>query len=786
MRKIILTRGHAGSGKSHALKAAGLEDWTLSSDTLRTVLASPVITSDGRLTLNQDVNQRVFTLLSRLADERMKRGETLAIDTTLQNRGDIVAWAALAQKHRYKIALLDMSTTSVEAAIARNVRRPETRRVPEYRIREVHRLQAATGIRDVPGLTVIQGRDDGSHVQELVDWLKEPILDLSGYRKVVHFGDLQGCYTVLAGPGGPLEEGFRDDVFYVFVGDLVDRGIENGKVVRWWLDNALGRKNVVLLWGNHEDHLHRWASGQEAVSNEFAHRTLPQLLEEGITPEDAGFIVDGARDFLHYRFQGREVLVTHAGLSAFPDEPHLISLEQYSKGTGYWSDPVDKQFERNTKDVFQVHGHRNHGSVPIQATPRSFNLEDSVEHGGHLRSCTLDASGWSTAQFRNHVFKSLRQRLSEETVLSNARKNERKHMPHWITQKEAAPIQIDPETLAAMRAHSGVREKSSERFPHVSSLNFTKRVFYERSWDDVVVKARGLFFNSATREIVARGYEKFFNIGEREDTSMEALLGNLKFPIKLYVKENGFLGNLGYDAQTDSLFVASKSTPDGPYADMFREILDKTLDDARKEKLRRYLRDTEASMTFEVIDPVNDPHMIEYPEAKIVLLDILHRTTEFERADYSVVENVGAMVGLETKKLAMTFRDAQSFAGWYKKAERNLEYRVCGEHVEGLVIEDAAGFMTKWKAPYYSFWKQMRGMKDRIVSAREKGAQFAYAHTKLAGGGIPSDHEVAMAEDFRDWCLEQDTQTLKSDIITLRKAFGRDFAMERTKVVAFT
>lgn len=778
MRKLVITRGHQGSGKSHALRQAGIAEWTLSSDTLRTVLASPMLVESGRMISNQDVNDRVFQLMAKLADERMDRGETLAIDTTLQNLGELSGWLKLARKHRYRVAVLDMSQTSLEAALARNLARSDVWRVNEAKVRQVHAIQAEAGPVLSEGVDVIAGRDDGSHVAALEAWLEEPVADLSSYSGIVHIGDLQGCHTVLAGPGGPLERGFRDDMFYVFVGDLLDRGIENGKVARWFRDEALGRKNVALLWGNHEDHLHRWARGDDAVSSEFGLRTLPQLHEEGFTREDADAVVSSALDFLRYRYRGTEVLVTHAGLSALPEKPHLVSLRQFSRGTGYWSDPVDQQFERNTTGVFQVHGHRNHGGVPVRATSRSFNLEDSVEHGGNLRTCTLDGGGWSVARYRNGVFRSMRERLPLERKVGEARTRERTVIPGWMF-KGARETLISEGTLEAMRGHKGVKERGSELFPHVSSLNFTKQVFFDRSWDDVVVKARGLFFDTETREIVSRGYEKFFNVGERPETELAALAGKMSFPIKLYVKENGFLGNLGYDARTDRLFVASKSTPDGPFAEMFRKILSDTLDEARQERLRRYLRDSEASMTFEVIDPVNDPHMIEYEAPKVVLLDVLRRNENFEKADFEVVEAVGKRLGFDTKKLAITFRDARSFAGWYARATRDLSYRHGGKHVEGFVIEDANGFMTKVKLPYYGFWKRMRSMKDRILACREKGKDFSFNVERRPDGTEMDGQEREMAEAFRDWCLDQDNETLRLDVISLRKAFGRDF--ERTR-----
>lgn len=773
MRKLIITRGQPGSGKSHALKAIGIEQWTLSADNIRSTIASPLLTSEGQMIVNQDVTTRAFAMLNQFAEERMSRGETLAIDSTLIERAHLKHLADMAKPYRYEIALLDMSTISLELAIKQNSERQEINRVSEFKIREMHAKLLEAGVRDdVDNITVIKGKEDGSHIAELDTWLQEPIYDFSDrYKGIVHIGDLQGCFTVLAGNGGPLENGFDENYKYIFVGDLLDRGIENGQVMRWFVDKALHRDNVTLLWGNHEDHIDRWARGKDAISGEFALRTLPQLLEAGITPADAEAVCQKAKEFLQYRFNGAEVLVTHAGLSTFPDKPHLISLDQYSHGTGYWEDPIDEQFERNSKRGFQVHGHRNHGNVDIAATEHSFNLEDSVEHGGNLRICTLDTNGWSTRSFQNHVYRPLKERLALETKITEVRKAQRKLLPHWIIKPDGKSTEMDANILKSMQDHDGVRAKSSERFPHVYSLNFTKKVFYDRSWDNVVVKARGLFLEHETNKIVSRGYEKFWNVGEREETELTNLAKNMKFPIKLYVKYNGFLGNMGYDEKTDSLFVASKSTPDGDFADIFANICSQQLTSVQKEKLRRYLRDTESSMTWEVIDPINDPHMIEYERPKIVLLDIIRRSSDFEKASFEVVEAVGRKFGLETKKKAMTFQNAATFAGWYKKATTDMNYRVNGEHVEGLVIEDSAGYMTKVKLPYYAFWKQMRGVKDRIVASRDKGTEFSWSHTRKPDGGQPDNGEIELAHSFRDWCLMQDNKTLKTDIITLRKAY---------------
>lgn len=76
-------------------------------------------------------------------------------------------------------------------------------------------------------------------------------LDLSEYRTIHHIGDIHGCNTVLQkylSENGDI----RDDEFYIFCGDYIDRGIENVEVLKY-LISIMNRNNVLLLEGNHEN-----------------------------------------------------------------------------------------------------------------------------------------------------------------------------------------------------------------------------------------------------------------------------------------------------------------------------------------------------------------------------------------------------------------------------------------------------------------------------------------------------------------------------------------------------
>lgn len=100
-----------------------------------------------------------------------------------------------------------------------------------------------------------------------------------------------------------------------------------------------------------------------------------------------------------------------------------------------------------------------------------------------------------------------------------------------------------------------------KQFGNISSFNFTRDAFYDKKWDEQTTKARGLFINTANGTVVARSYPKFFNINERAETRFNMLQYRFKFPVTAYVKENGFLGMVSYNPETDDFFIASKSTP---------------------------------------------------------------------------------------------------------------------------------------------------------------------------------------------------------------------------------
>lgn len=101
-----------------------------------------------------------------------------------------------------------------------------------------------------------------------------------------------------------------------------------------------------------------------------------------------------------------------------------------------------------------------------------------------------------------------------------------------------------------------------------------------------------------------------------------------------------------------------------------------------------------------------------------------------------------AEFGLTPKEKAYELQSWQEFFDWYCEVQKeDYEYKGRKEHpIEGFVIEDSRGYMTKLKLPYYNFWKQMRS------AAREVAKKGFISNT------ASSQHRPPMS--FMDGCVQ--------------------------------
>lgn len=729
MRILLLMRGVPGSGKSTFIKQHGLETYTLSADALRLLYSAPVINVEGNLCISPRFDNQVWPLLMKILEERMKRGCFTVIDATNIRGRDMTAYKKLANEYKYRIYVVDFTDVTLEDAKKRNLQREEYKQVPET---VIERMYAQIADNKVPsGITVIKP-DDIAKI-----WYKPR--DLSAYKKVIHIGDIHGCYKVLK---EYLQE-VRAENYYVFLGDYIDRGSDSAKVLELLMQLA-DLDNVTLLEGNHESNLRDYGLTDGFASKEFRLQTAGELAKAGLTRKAVYNFYRKLSQCFCYTYQGKKVLVSHGGLANMPKNISLVSTAELIYGTGEYEDAlaVDMSFAKNAAaNEYQIHGHRNYEAMPAQINEHCFNLDGAVEMGGQLRALELSEDGFSV----------IAQCSPLEYV--SKKKSNNAHMKN-------IKVETVQQLLESFGSNPYIKEKS---FGVISSFNFTRDAFYNKAWDAITCKARGLYINKKTERIVARSYDKFFNLNERPETRMNALRENLKFPVQAYVKVNGFLGIVGYDAAQKKLIVTSKGDMYGLYAKIFQNTLLAEL----KEKiqiLENFVKEHNCSVIFECIEPVKDPHIIEYSKPKVVLLEIIANELEFTHRPYAELVDLAKQLQIEVKQHACTLASWTEFQTWLNMIMQD-DYLYDGKHIEGFVIEDSNHFMTKLKLAYYSKWKKLRQL-----------AEITLRHGVLKAKWQLNDE---LSKEFYRWLQEEiypqrrkdGTYPFATDIISLRKMF---------------
>lgn len=727
MRTLLLLRGSAGCGKSTWIEQNGLKPYTLSADDIRLLCQSPIMSVSGEEEISQANDNVVWATLFKLLETRMQNGEFTVIDATNSKTAEMNRYKQLCESYRYRIYCVDFTDIPIEVVKQRNAQREPLKRVPDIVIDKMYSRFASQKIPS--GITVIKP-DELDKI-----WFK--MVDKSEYKKVHVIGDIHGCNTALQ-EYITSQGGMKDDELYIFSGDYIDRGIENVETIRFLL-SIYKKPNVLLLEGNHERWLWIYANDGVCQSKEFELFTKTAFDDARVNKKELRNLYRKMGQCAYFKYGDNVYLVTHAGLSVVPNNLTFVSTKQMIHGVGDYKDfeaVADTFVKKMPANYFQIHGHRNTKQVPIEVNERVFNLEGQVEFGGCLRCVQFDKDGNGTIHYtKNNIFEK-----------------------HEIIRAEAPGEKTVADVILELRSSKYVQEK---KYGNFSSFNFTRNAFYDKIWDEQTIKARGLYIDIQKQKVVARSYEKFFNINERPETKFDMLQHKLQFPVTAYVKENGFLGIVSYDEYNDDLFVTTKSSPDGAFAGWFKEILYAYLTESGTiDDVKQFVKDNNVSMVFECVDMKNDPHIIEYPRSMLFLLDIVHNSIDFKKYDYDDVRVIANRFGLMCKEKAYEIANWQDFFDWYYEVTaEDYEYR--GANIEGFVIEDANGYMVKLKLHYYNFWKFMRSISHEAI---KKGyiAKTSALTTPLANtyyGWVRTLYDYPNKEE------------IPTDICTLRKMF---------------
>jgi len=686
MRKLIILRGAMGCGKSTFIKEHNLENFTLSSDQIRLMFNSPQMNIDYKEEIPQFNNKKVWELLFYLLEERMKKGEFTIIDAVHAScKESFPIYKKLAEKYRYRIYIVDFTDIPKEEVYKRNLGREEHRIVPEY---VIDRAYNAFSKEKLPASFKIIKPEEFNNI------ISSKPIDFNKYDKVHIIGDIHGCYTALKKYFD--ENPINNKDAYIFIGDYFDRGIENYGTFKY-LEELMNNENMTFLVGNHEDKLYKYACDDDFKIDYDIKNTIEEFENNGVKKSEIRGFIKKLSQISYINFGKKTYLITHGGIPYIPKKPlDFYSTNSFIYGIDCYEVDIDKIYDeymdKQSDKIYQIHGHRNYYKFEYDHYKYSLNLEGDIEHGGHLRILTLQKNGQNDyTEIKNDTYNP---NLIEETNVYNL--------------------------VGELRKNKYIFEK--ELGESICSFNFSKEAFQNKAWDNMTTQARGLFIDTDKNRIVARSYNKFFKINERKETNLDELEHNLTYPVKFYLKYNGFLGILSI--KNGELFFASKSTNTGDYVEYFKTIFYQKYDNTQIEAIKNKLENNNITIVFEVIDPINDPHIIEYEEPNIIILDMIYNNTTYKKIPYEELKTFSDNYNLEVKELIYTANNITEFKSIYEDIIRD-DYQLNNKYIEGFVIEDNNQFMVKTKTNYYDTWKHMRtkmetALKDHNYNSKCK------------------------------------------------------------------
>ena len=685
MRTLLLLRGIQASGKSTWIKENNLEPYTLSADNIRLNIANPVLLEDGSYEISQKYNKVTWELLYKYLEMRMQNGDFTIIDATHSDLKLLNKYKDLASTYKYTMYCLEFDVP-LEEALKRNKERDNYKYVPERVIERTY--ETIKNNEKLPSaLKKIESID------EIINFYTA---DVNQYEKVVIIGDIHSC----AEPLKEVLKDFNEETLYIFVGDYFDRGIQPVETFNIMLD-LLEKPNVILIEGNHEEKsMKKFIYDEEKYTKSFEETTLLPLLKEydvDYVRASLKKIYKKLRQCFAFEFRGKKFLCTHGGLPLVP-KLTLVSAKEMIHGVGKYETEIGEIYSENYKKglcqgFIQVHGHRG-----VNDGQFSYCLEDRVEFGGELKVLTIN-----------------NERKIKKTGIKNSVYNKGLKLP-MSGAVEKVEFNTANELINEMIRHQFITVKECEH--NLISLNFNREAFNKKKWNDLTIKARGLFVDKDSGEVKIRSYNKFFNFGERHVN-----LGYLKkyatYPIRAFKKYNGFLGLAS--VVNNEVVLTSKSVTSGKYKDIFQDIWNKVESEVR-ELLKQTMIENNCTAVFEVVSPEYDPHIIKYDKEHLYLLDFIENKLDLDthNIDLEFSENLMKKVefssDLLTKKEELTrLENYDELYNFLAEKEKSLE------EFEGYVLCDNSGFMFKFKLPYYNLWKTRRAWLERYRSALVKG-----------------------------------------------------------------
>ncbi|KAJ2654692.1 trna ligase [Coemansia sp. RSA 1200] len=278
-----------------------------------------------------------------------------------------------------------------------------------------------------------------------------------------------------------------------------------------------------------------------------------------------------------------------------------------------------------------------------------------------------------------------------------------------------------------------VRQTKHEYDGHTVTSWKCNEFLYKKDPCPLPTLARGLFTTGQGNQetVVARGYNKFFNIGEVPRTSWTAIISDTYGPYELTVKENGCLILAAALDEGKKLLVTSKHAVNVPHAEVGMKWMNHHLASASKtpEEFAGFLHENNATAVFELCDDGFEEHVLEYPERTrgLYLHGINRNSSALDTWASSDVTKVAEDFGFHPTQY-FTFDTAEEGKAFANKVRK--DHVLDGRAIEGFVVrcrtvqgKQPFMFKIKYDEPYLMF-REWREVTNRICAGSTFKARY--------------------------------------------------------------
>ncbi len=596
MRYLLLTRGMPLCGKTTWIQEYNLQNYTLSQDIFRNLTQSPMFDDNGNIVINNKNDKIAHQMLFIALETRMLRGDFVIIEDNHISKSYFSNYKEMAKIYAYKIIIVDFSLVPFDVIVDRNKQKLNNNIY--YSVDELQNMYKELQNSTIPIKCDIISPDEITKLLDITPF------NLNGYKVIHHIGDIQGSYSVLTKYLGKI----RDDEFYIFLGDYIDRGFQNYEVLKFLL-TIMDKKNVCLIEGNHEKRLWEWANNRSIDSKEFRLNTQIELEQKGFSKNDAKRFYNKLIPYFFYKFHDKMVICTHGGLSNMPTYPILLSASQSIHGVGSYVnvDTIAKAFAKNTPNNFyQFFGHRNKAELPICLFEKNFIMESKVEFGGYLRAVQLNQHGFIDKSIKNTLFVSKQEK--------DAKKELQKFIDFIEKNKKANVITKDNLLFVNIKTYSNdIIESNYSFYPLIVDI---------KKW-----------------QIEARGYHLNSNKTKSYKDNKNVFINSLKFP--LYVVRKHIGKNIIISYRNSKFFAFNTESRDNlPY---YIDNKDK------QEKISTILKNHSYSIVISQL--TNNKH---------ILLDVFSNDLLAQTLSHSDKKQIANIMGLEIQGIYCNIGNIQS------------------------------------------------------------------------------------------------------------------------------